>query len=51
MLTDNPVISALKTERGLALQDMLVGAYEHIEELELKPPARMYLLDFIATTE
>lgn len=45
------VISALKTERGLALQDLLIGAYEYIEEIDFKPHARIYLLDFIATTE
>lgn len=45
------MISALKTERGLALQDLLSGAYEYIEELEFKPHARIYLLDFLATTE
>ena len=45
------VITALKTEHGLALQDLLNGAYEYVEELELKPHARIYLLDFLATTE
>lgn len=46
-----PVITALKTERGLALQDLLVGAYDYVEGLELKPHARIYLLDHMATTE
>ena len=41
----------MKTERGLALQDLLNGAFEYIEELEFKPHARIYLLDFLATTE
>ncbi|KAJ6591469.1 P-loop containing nucleoside triphosphate hydrolase protein [Mycena vulgaris] len=45
------MITALKTERGLALQDMLTGAYDYIEGLELKPHARIYLLDYLATTE
>ena len=45
------VISSMKAERGLALQDLLIGAYEYVEELELKPHARIYLLDFLATTE
>ena len=45
------VISALKTERGLALQDLLVGAYEYIGTIELPPAARVYLLDHLATTE
>jgi len=45
------VITTMKTERGLALQDLLAGAYEYIETLELKPNARIYLLDNLATTE
>lgn len=45
------VISKLKTERGLALQDLLTGAYEYLETIELKPHARIYLLDHLATTE
>ncbi|KAI0766074.1 P-loop containing nucleoside triphosphate hydrolase protein [Irpex lacteus] len=49
--TSYKMISTLKTERGLALQDLLNGAYEYIEELEFKPHARIYLLDFLATTE
>ena len=38
-------------ERGLALQDLLTGAYEYLETIELKPQARIYLLDHLATTE
>ncbi|PSR77892.1 hypothetical protein PHLCEN_2v7672 [Hermanssonia centrifuga] len=49
--TSYQMISTLKMERGLALQDLLNGAYEYIEELEFKAHARIYLLDFIATTE
>lgn len=45
------MITALKTERGLALQDLLTGAYEYLESLELKPNARVYLIDFLATIE
>lgn len=41
----------MKTERGLALQDLLIGAYEYVDDLDLKPHARVYLLDFLATTE
>ncbi|KAG5647881.1 Subunit of heteropentameric Replication factor C (RF-C) [Asterophora parasitica] len=50
-LTKHAVISTLKTERGLALQDLLTGAYEYVETIELKPHARVYLLDHLATTE
>jgi replication factor C subunit 3/5 len=46
-----PVISALKTERGLALPDLLNGAFEFIDGLQLKPAARVYLLDILATIE
>jgi len=45
------VISAIKTERGLALQDLITGAYEYIETIEFKPHVRIYLLDYLATTE
>ena len=45
------VISMLKTERGLALPDLINGAYEYIETINFKPHARIYLLDFLATTE
>jgi replication factor C subunit 3/5 len=45
------VITALKTDRGLALQDLLAGAYEYIDTIEFPPAARVYLLDQFATTE
>lgn len=45
------MISALKVERGLALPDLINGAYEYIETIEFKSHARIYLLDFLATTE
>ena len=45
------VISKVKVERGLALQDLLSGAYEYLETIELRPQARIYLLDHLATTE
>jgi len=56
MLTDEfttayHTISSLKTERGLALPDLLNGAFEFIAGLELKPAARVYLLDILATIE
>lgn len=44
-------INALKIDRGLALQDLLAGAYEYIDTMEFPPAARVYLLDQIATTE
>lgn len=45
------MISALKIERGLALPDLLNGAFEFIDGLQLKPAARVYLLDILATIE
>ncbi|KAJ7577016.1 P-loop containing nucleoside triphosphate hydrolase protein [Mycena floridula] len=45
------LINRMKTERGLALQDLLTGAYEYIDGVELKPHARIFLLDHLATTE
>lgn len=45
------VVTQLKTERGLALQDLLIGAYEYIEGIDFPPAARIYLLDHLATTE
>lgn len=45
------MITALKTERGLALPDLLNGAFEFIDGLQLKPAARVYLLDILATIE
>ncbi|KAL9713528.1 Subunit of heteropentameric Replication factor C (RF-C) [Leucoagaricus gongylophorus] len=45
------MISRMKTERGMALQDLLTGAYDYIDTLELKPHARIYLLDHLALTE
>lgn len=41
----------MKTERGLALQDLLTGAYDYIDTIDLKPHARIYLLDHLASTE
>ncbi|KAJ8586766.1 P-loop containing nucleoside triphosphate hydrolase protein [Rhizopogon salebrosus TDB-379] len=49
--TSYQMISAMKTERGLALQDLISGTYEYVETVEFKPQARIYLLDFLSTTE
>jgi hypothetical protein len=45
------VITALRTDRGLALQDLLAGTFEYIGTIEFPPSARVYLLDQLATTE
>ncbi|TFY66732.1 hypothetical protein EVG20_g4349 [Dentipellis fragilis] len=49
--TSYQMIHALKTERGLALQDLLIGMCEYVETIDFPPAARVYLLDHIATTE
>ncbi|KAG6918994.1 Subunit of heteropentameric Replication factor C (RF-C) [Tephrocybe rancida] len=49
--TSYQMISTMKTERGLALQDLITGAFDYVETIDLKPHARIYLLDHLATTE
>jgi len=49
--TSYRMITNLKTERGLALQDLLIGAYDYLETIDMKSHARIYLLDHLATTE
>ncbi|KAF6761602.1 P-loop containing nucleoside triphosphate hydrolase protein [Ephemerocybe angulata] len=49
--TSYQMILKMKTERGLALQDLITGAYDYVNTIELKPHARIYLLDLLATTE
>lgn len=49
--TSYRMIVSMKTERGLALQDLIVGVYEYLEAIEMKSHARVYLLDQLATTE
>ncbi|KAL7414788.1 P-loop containing nucleoside triphosphate hydrolase protein [Mrakia frigida] len=44
-------VQALKADKGLALQDLVMGAYEFVQTLELADPARVYLLDQLAKTE
>lgn len=44
-------LSALKTDRGLALQDLITGAHEHIDGIQLPSQSLIYLLDHLATTE
>jgi len=44
-------ISALKTDRGLALQDLTTGSHEHIDGIQLPPQSLIYLHDQLATTE
>ncbi|KAH8833093.1 P-loop containing nucleoside triphosphate hydrolase protein [Flagelloscypha sp. PMI_526] len=45
------MINKMKVERGLALPDLLSGAFDYIDGLDLKPHARVYLLDMLSTIE
>lgn len=45
------MIIKLKTERGLSLQDLITEAYQYVETIDFPAPSRVYLLDFLATTE
>ncbi|PVF93904.1 putative RFC3-DNA replication factor C, 40 kDa subunit [Serendipita vermifera] len=45
------MINSLKTEKGLALQDLITGTYEHLDGLALPPQSRVYLLDQLALIE
>ncbi|TXT13256.1 hypothetical protein VHUM_00623 [Vanrija humicola] len=45
------LITALKTEKGLALQDLIAGAYDFLETVDLPNNARVYLLDHLGQTE
>jgi hypothetical protein len=44
-------ISAMKQEKGLALQDIIAGIFELMQTLELPGPARIYFLDHLAQIE
>lgn len=45
------VITQLKMDRGLALQDLITGTYEVLETVELPKQARVYLLDQLGLCE
>jgi replication factor C subunit 3/5 len=49
--TSYRLVMKMKTDRGLALQDLLTGAYEYFETLEFPPAARVHLLDKLAAIE
>ena len=46
-----PVVQSLKADKGLALQDLVLGAYDFVGTLDLSPEARVYLVDQLASTE
>jgi hypothetical protein len=45
------VITALKIERGLALQDLIAGAYDFLLTVDLPAQSRIYLLDHLGSCE
>ncbi len=45
------MITSLKIERGLALQDLIAGAYDFLETVELPKQSRIYLLDHLGSCE
>lgn len=44
-------IAKMKNEKGLALQDILGGVFEELEEMDLKSNVRIFLYDKLATIE
>ncbi|KAG0239877.1 Replication factor C (RF-C) subunit [Actinomortierella wolfii] len=44
-------ISNLKTDTGMALQDILTEVYNYIELVDMPAPARVYILDKLAEVE
>ncbi|ORX37035.1 P-loop containing nucleoside triphosphate hydrolase protein [Kockovaella imperatae] len=45
------LITALKTEKGLALQDLITGAYDFLQTVDLPTQSRVYLLDHLGSCE
>jgi len=41
----------MKVERGLALQDLITGVLDFVQNIEYPAPTRVYLLDQLATVE
>ncbi|ODN93487.1 replication factor C subunit 3/5 [Cryptococcus wingfieldii CBS 7118] len=44
-------ITKLKIDKGLALQDLIAGAYDFLDTVELPKQSRIYLLDHLGSTE
>ncbi|EIW67644.1 hypothetical protein TREMEDRAFT_69661 [Tremella mesenterica DSM 1558] len=49
--TSYSLITSLKLEKGLALQDLISGAYDFLQTIEMPPSARVYLLDHLGSCE
>jgi len=44
-------ISDMKTQKGLALQDIIAGVYDHLATIELPLQTRIFLLDHLGQVE
>lgn len=44
-------LARMKVERGLALQDLITGVLDFVQDVEYPAPTRVYLLDQLATVE
>ncbi|TIA89881.1 hypothetical protein E3P99_01852 [Wallemia hederae] len=44
-------VHTLKRQNGLALQDIIAGAYDYIQQIEFPVPTRLHLLDNLAEIE
>lgn len=44
-------VNNIKTARGLALQDIISGVYDEIDELQMPAAARIHLIDLLSQTE
>lgn len=49
--TSYNTLSAMKIERGLALQDLISGAFEYMRGIDFPLHTRVYLLDQLASAE
>lgn len=51
LTTSLSIIARMKSEKGLALQDILGGVFEELEDMDLKPHVRVFLYDKLASIE
>jgi len=49
--TSFSLITSLKIEKGLALQDLIAGAYDFLQTVDLPAQSRIYLLDHLGSCE
>lgn len=51
LTTSLQIIAKMKNEKGLALQDILGGVFEELEDMDLKNNVRIFLYDKLAGIE